>query len=51
MSNEELCITILITFGTFHIGLLIIVLLIDNKIDETQKILKKLSSKEYKHFN
>ena len=26
MSNEEVCITILITFGTFHIALLIIVL-------------------------
>lgn len=51
MSNEELCITILITFGTFHIALLIIVLLISNKIDEIQKILKKLSSKEYEHFN
>ena len=51
MSNEELCITILITFGIFHIGLLIIVLLIDNKIDEIQKILKKLSNKEYEHFN
>ena len=45
MSNEEVCITILITFGTFHIGLLIIVLLIDNKIDKIQKILKKLSNK------
>ena len=41
MSNEELCITILITFGTFHIALLIIVLLIDN----IQKILKKFSNK------
>lgn len=51
MSNEELCITILITFGTFHIALLIFVLLINNKIDEIQKILKKLSNKEYEHFN
>ena len=51
MSNEELCITILITFGTFHIGLLIIVLLIDNKIDKIQKILKTLDNKEYEHFN
>ena len=45
MSNEEVCIALMITFGTFHIGLLIIVLLIDNKIDEIQKILKKLSNK------
>ena len=51
MSNEEVCIALMITFGIFHIGLLIIVLLIDNKIDEIQKIVKKLSSKEYKHFN
>ena len=51
MSNEEVCIALLITFGTFHIGLLIIVLLIDNKIDKIQKILKKLSNKEYEHFN
>ena len=51
MSNEELCITLLITFGTFHIALLIIILLIGNKIDEIQKILKKLSNKEYEHFN
>ena len=51
MSNEELCITILVTFGTFHIGLLIIVLLIDNKIDKIQEILKKLSNKEYEYFN
>lgn len=51
MSNEELCITILITFGTFHTALLIIVLLIDNKIDKIQKILKTLSNKEEEHFN
>ena len=51
MSNEEVCITILITFGTFHIALLIIILLIDNKIDKIQEILKKLSNKEYEHFN
>lgn len=51
MSNEELCITILITFGIFHIELLIFILLIDNKIDKIQEILKKLSNKEYKHFN
>ena len=51
MSNEELCITILITFGTFYIALLIIVLLIDNKIDKIQKILKTLRNKEEEHFN
>ena len=51
MSNEEVCITILITFGTFHITLLIIVLLISNKIDKIQKILKTLSNKEEEHFN
>lgn len=51
MSNEELCISILITFGTFHVALLIFVLLINNKIDEIQKILKKLSNKEEEHFN
>ena len=51
MSNEELCITILITFGILDIALLIIVLLIDNKIDKIQEILKKLSNKEYEHFN
>ena len=51
MSNEELCITILITVGTFHTALLIIVLLIDNKIDNIQKILKKFNTKEYEHFN
>ena len=45
MSNEEVCIAITITFGTFHIGLLIIVLLIDNKIDKIQKILEKLNNK------
>ena len=45
MSNEEVCITLLITFGIFHIALLIIILLIDNKIDEIQKTLKKLSNK------
>ena len=51
MSNEEVCIALLITFGIFHIALLIIVLLIDNKIDKIQEILKKLSNKEYEHFN
>ena len=51
MSNEEVCITILITFGILDIALLIIVLLIDNKIDKIQEILKKLSNKEYEHFN
>ncbi len=51
MSNEELCITILITFGICHIALSIFVLLIDNKIDEVQKTLKKLSNKEHEHFN
>ena len=45
MSNEELCITILITFGTLDIALLIAILLIDNTIDEIQKILKKLDNK------
>lgn len=45
MSNEELCIAILITFGIFHIALLIIVLLIDNKIDKIQEILKKFNNK------
>ncbi len=51
MSNEELCIIILITFGICHIALLMFVLLINNKIDEVQKILKKLSNKEHEHFN
>ena len=51
MSNEEVCIALMITFGTFHIALLIIVLLISNKIDEIQKILKKFNNKEYEHFN
>ena len=51
MSNEELCIIILITFGICHIALLIFVMLINNKIDEIQKILKAISNKEYKHFN
>ena len=45
MSNEEVCITILITFGILDIALLIAVLLIDNKIDEIQKILTILSNK------
>ena len=45
MSNEELCITILITFGILDIALLIAILLIDNKIDEIQEILKILSNK------
>lgn len=51
MSNEEVCIALLITFGIFHIELSIFILLIDNKIDKIQEILKKLSNKEYKHFN
>lgn len=51
MSNEELCITILITFGILDIVLLIAILLIDNTIDEIQKILKKLDNKQYKYFN
>ena len=45
MSNEELCITILITFGILDIALLIIILLISNKIDEIQKRLKKFNNK------
>ena len=45
MSNEELCITILITFGILAIVFLIAILLIDNTIDEIQKILKKLDNK------
>ena len=51
MSNEEVCIALMITFGIFHIELSIVILLIDNKIDKIQKILKELSNKEYKHFN
>lgn len=51
MSNEEVCIALLITFGIFHIELLVFILLIDNKIDKIQKILKKLSNKEYEHFD
>lgn len=46
MSNEEVCITILITFGILDIALLIAVLLIDNTIDKIQEILKKLSNKD-----
>ena len=45
MSNEEVCITLMITFGIFHIELSIVILLIDNKIDEIKKILKKLDNK------
>ena len=45
MSNEEVCIALLITFGIFHIELSIFILLIDNKIDEIQKILKKFNNK------
>ena len=45
MSNEEVCIALLITFGIFHIELSIVILLIDNKIDEIKKILKKLDNK------
>lgn len=51
MSNEEVCIALLITFGIFHIELSIAILLIDNKIDKIQEILKKLSNKEDEHFN
>lgn len=51
MSNEEVCIALLITFGIFHIELSIFILLIDNKIDKIQQILKKLSNKEYGHFD
>ena len=51
MSNEEVCIALIITFGIFHIELSIVILLIDNKIDKIQEILKKLSNKEYEHFN
>lgn len=51
MSNEEVCIALLITFGIFHIELSIFILLIDNKIDKIQQILKKLSNKEYEHFD
>ena len=46
MSNEEVCIALLITFGIFHIELLIVILLIDNKIDKIQEILKKLSNED-----
>ena len=46
MSNEEVCITILITFGILDTTLLIAILLIDNTIDKIQKILKKLSNKD-----
>lgn len=45
MSNEELCIALMITFGIFHIELSVAILLIDNKIDKIQKILKKLDNK------
>ena len=45
MSNEEVCIALMITFGIFHIELSIAILLIDNKIDEIKKILKKLDNK------
>ena len=45
MSNEEVCITLLITFGIFHIELSIFILLIDNKIDKIQQILKKFNNK------
>lgn len=45
MSNGEVCIALLITFGIFHIELSIFILLIDNKIDKIQEILKKLSNK------
>lgn len=51
MSNEEVCIALMITFGIFHIELSIFVLLIDNKIDKIQKILKTLSNKEEEHFD
>ena len=45
MSNEEVCIALLITFGIFHIELSIFILLIDNKIDKIQQILKKFNNK------
>lgn len=45
MSNEEVCIALLITFGIFHIELSIFILLIDNKIDKIQEILKKFNNK------
>ena len=45
MSNEEVCIALLITFGILDTALLIAVLLIDNTIDKIQEILKKLSNK------
>lgn len=51
MSTKELCITILLVFGIFHIELSIFVMLINNKIDEVQKILKAISNKEYEHFS
>lgn len=51
MSNEELCITILINFGIFHIVILSFVLLIHDKIDKIQKILKKLSNEEDEYFS
>lgn len=51
MSNEEVCIALLITFGIFHIELSIFILLINKKIDKIQKILKKLSNEEYEHFS
>ena len=39
MSNEEVCIALMITFGIFHIELSVVILLIDNKIDEIKKII------------
>lgn len=45
MSNEEVCIALMITFGIFHIELSIAILLIDNKIDKIQEILKKFNNK------
>ena len=47
MSNEELCITILITFGILDTALLIAILLIDNKIDKIQKNIKEIKQQGY----
>ena len=47
MSNEELCITILITFGILDTALLVAILLIDNKIDKIQKNIKEIKQQGY----
>ena len=47
MSNEELCITILITFGILDTALLIAILLIDTKIDKIQKNIKEIKQQGY----